>query len=1277
MLQLFWTYCFRHADSWSALAQYAEHLHARLFFPSASHRAKYPEVSSHLQRLFLDICLTKLVKHAVTRQIIPVLQSAVESLTATAPRSTGSSLGSLGSALMSTLSSFSGLLPEPVAIERAIQAIASYMCYLGSVNPDAVLKIDYPYTLPEQVQWSKDSRIMVNASSEHSGVCTKVAKLILILDKHLSSSSSQEDKQAHVQLFVLMLDALPTLFHIDMLAIVVKWAASDSRAIGPCALAALLRILDAHSEDENLCAMGHANMLQHLNKPHGNIDALLTSLCAILRRRSPSPVDTISVVAVHVLSFSPSTRMLALGCLRLIRSFIPPDTTDLAFAQMYDELPSLLQLSDSELADDVVLAHAFLGAPTVAAMVKPTIYKALLALSSRLTKCKSVSIDEEPSDEQYNVQPSAVLQWQSYASFFLSNGAFASASNGNRQSAFSSPSDIFSAIFLPFIQHPVHCIRQACLSALRSMHPSFVGAFILNAWQPLIRPLSAAYTNGHFRFTRKNNAVVLRRSDLLKVDLTHALHNATSDRLLVDLHGQPHSTALTAIQQYIVELFYFLIEVDRDNAIPQLRYWACRTAAAFVRRLRVSPQIMGLLWPARLHHDIWTAMHGWWQQGRAGAPKSTLDFHQRGLPKEVDKRQQQRQSGHSTHSSSADSLATSLATVTLQSSSSLSFGSSNVDFQLDTTEALHEGLLSLLFQLPIVDHERVFSWLDSLLLAGCNKSDADFVEAVCSMLAHPDTRSSLIDRLFARIYSGNDNSLAYAHAIFVAADRGVADLPLASLVVMALHFDKEELLTAMLLSLEDSHGKERIALSHALAMNIDTETSIQVVQEGCARLPDASLLLAPWIANIVLIPSCPATTGLAEYSKDTSSRLLNSLFDHTVCLHARFTHAMCRAWQQFCLWRHHIPIILSFLLSKGTSSTSDNASSAKFVLESLAIVDPVSTIRSLISLTQQHDHRDYARTALCWFDLLQSHYDIALQPLEADRIAHARYVYFSDRYFDDYHGNNADIALEWALGSSTDRTVRSRSWHSYRNIKRFTVEHLRLILDSVAVNPSQDDDECFETFAAMIDAGLMDSRLLQCKHPRVLVALIRHGFFHEHIHSLSASFSECTDVVVAILDKLDSTEHFIRIFLHSMPAIASAIVSRNRACILQSFADCLARLLPSPTDLCDPLTELAALLPRLAEYGPEDSAAMLSRVLCSLVGGHDAVIEAIGKGCNARFGGPFLVHYLSNVQFAATSSCDVQLLESIIMRMIDERQPEAVDALLQHILLHTPLGVNH
>lgn len=1281
MLQLFWTYCFRHADSWSALAQHAEHLHTRLFFPSASHRTKCPEVPTRLQRLFLDICLVKLVKHAVTRQIIPVLQSAVENLTATLPRSTGSSLGSLGSALMSTLSSFSGLLPEPVAIERAIQAIASYMHYLGSANSDNGPKIDYPYALPEQAQWSTQDRATVNAGSEHSGVCAKVAKLLVLLDKHLSSSSSlsglQEDKQAHAQLFVFILDALPALFHTDMLAIVVKWAASDSRAVGPGALSALLRILDTHSEEEDLCTMGHADILQHLSRSHGNTDALLTSLCAILHRRSPSPVDTISVVAVHVLSFSPSTRMLALSCLRLIRSFIPPDTADPALAQMYDELPSLLQLSDSELIDDAVFARAFLGAPTVAAMIKPSIYRALLALSSRLTKCKSVSIEEGPAEEQHNVQPSAVLQWQAYASFFLSNGAFASSSHGSRQSAFSSPSDIFSIVFVPFIQHPVHCIRQACLSALHSMNPEFVDAFIATAWHPLARPLSAAYTKGRFRFTRKNSAIVLKRSDLLKADLTHALHNAIVDRLLVDSHA--HGTArLTTIRQYIVELFYFLIEVDRDNAIPQLRYWACRTAAAFVRRLRGCPQLMPLLWPARLHRDIWTAMHGWWQQGRegGGAKKLSLDSHQRGTPGETDKRQQQGQNGHagySTRSSSTDSLATSLAAVTLQSSSSLSFGSSTLDFQPDVTEALHEGLLSLLFHLPLVDYERVLSWLDSLLLAGCSKRDADFVDAVCSMLANPDTRPSLIDRLFARIYSGSDSSLAYAHAVFMAVDRAAVDLPLASLVVMALYFDKE-LLTDTLLGSEGSREGRRggVELSHALAANVDTETSIQVILEGCARLSDASLL-APWIANVVFIPSSYSATGLAD---DSNGLLLSSLFDRTVRANAHFTHAMSRAWQQFCLWPHHIPIILSFLLSKCTSSTGDSSSSCSmFILESLAIVDPSGTVGSLIGLTQQHDRRGDAKTALCWLDRLQSHYAIALGPLEADRIAHARYVYLDDCYLDEYHGSNADVALEWALSSSSDRSVRSRSWHAYRSIRCFTAEHLRLILDSVAMHASQ-EDECFETFAAMIDAGLMDSRLLQCTHPRVLVALIRRGFFRDCIHSMPASSFESPDVVIAALDKLDSAEHIVRIFLHCMPAIASAIISRTQTGILKGFADCLARLLPSPTDLCDPLAELAALLPRLPEYGPEDSAAMLSRVLCCLVAGEeqDAVIEAAGRRCNARFGGPFLVHYLSNVQ--ATDSCDVQLLEAVVMRMLDERQPAAVDAILQHMLLGMSRRIN-
>ena len=84
----------------------------------------------------------------------------------------------------------------------------------------------------------------------------------------------------------------------------------------------------------------------------------------LLRHQSFSPIDTVTVLSVHVLSFNTTVSHLAIECLELVRSFISSDSQDRALAQLYSELPNVSPKIQS-----------FLNAPTIAAMIKPSVFR--------------------------------------------------------------------------------------------------------------------------------------------------------------------------------------------------------------------------------------------------------------------------------------------------------------------------------------------------------------------------------------------------------------------------------------------------------------------------------------------------------------------------------------------------------------------------------------------------------------------------------------------------------------------------------------------------------------------------------------------------------------------------------------------------------------------------------------------------------------------------------------------------------------------------------------
>ena len=224
--------------------------------------------------------------------------------------------------------------------------------------------------------------------------------------------------------------------------------------------------------------------------------------------------------------------------------------------------------------------------------------------------------------------------------------------------------------------------------------------------------------------------------------------------------------------------------------------------------------------------------------------------------------------------------------------------------------------------------------------------------------------------------------------------------------------------------------QKAIHLSNHLSMILADEEGVQVservVLEGCKRLSHIGVLF-PWISNLVIV--------------EDLSRLLHALLARstTMCFET------CRVWQQWCLWGHHLPEVLCFLLNE-TSKT-------EFV-EAMALVEPHLVTSNLIPLTQ-YKYWSVAEKALKWFDTLDLHPQTNPHQQESDAIEYTRYV-IQDNDFPQ----NASIALDWALESSVP-SVRSKSWLAYRNIHEYKIEELSRIIDRF----EEPEDEMIQTMA--------------------------------------------------------------------------------------------------------------------------------------------------------------------------------------------------------------------
>ena len=691
--------------------------------------------------------------------------------------------------------------------------------------------------------------------------------------------------------------------------------------------------------------------------------------------------------------------------------------------------------------------------------------------------------------------------------------------------------DVINLVFKPYITHHSGRIRGAAIDALLDLNPVSVEPFLREIWAPLTGPVCSDFINPRFKFIRKNGITVMRKGDLLKVDLTHTLHNLILAHL---------PTSVGLIIKYIVELWYFCIEVDRDNQLPQLRYWACKTLAAFVDRIRVCWE-SGLL-PARLHTDVWMTIYGW-TKGATGSDGGNL------IKNTI------------IRSASADSL----ARGTLMTQSSLSFAS----VHQEQAQALNDSLLALSYRLPVKDFVQLFEWLDTLT--------GTLTEAICNLFYNKSIQEPLLQMVTERAY-GERNPLGYAKALFEAVYRGVLMMDFSVLIVLALHHNDTHL-TSMLTQRAFTSPTH---LSMILADEESIQVSEQVVLEGCRRLNHIGLLF-PWVSNLVIVEDLTA--------------LLHALLARSMTM----CFEVSRVWQQWCLWRHHLPEILCFLLNE-TNKTE--------FIEAMALVEPQLITSHLVPLTQ-YKYWNVADKALKWFDTLICIHKPTLTNEEVDAIEYTRYV-----IHDNDFPQNASVALDWALESSVP-SVRSKSWLAYRSIHDYNIEELTKIIDRF----EEAEDEMIQTMAQMIDSGLFDPRLLELKqHPLILATMIRKDRIDPVIHL------EHPEVIFALLEKIHDVQ--TNIIPYMMISLPELLRSPTKCKIFSQWITRNYQVASMDDSLGDPIIELASLIPRLSFL--QDLPATLSIVLLE-IGNPETVISYLLHS-DLSFQAKFLQHFLPNLK---------------------------------------------
>lgn len=521
------------------------------------------------------------------------------------------------------------------------------------------------------------------------------------------------------------------------------------------------------------------------------------------------------------------------------------------------------------------------------------------------------------------------------------------------------------------LEHADEHVRLRMIASFRHLPIHRVAEF-MRKFERLRQTVSDDLVHLRYVASRKT-----RRHERLKVEMTRLYGNILTT-VADDCDTEKHSFApVRMILRHVVELFYFLLKVECDAFILELRSEFLQLLMAYLRIVNSVPEtLQTTLLPHRFRRELWNTLMGWHRLHR---PLAVFEA----IPPVT--RVEDVVAANTCASASAGTLATvqfSREDEADASERSIARHGQNSQQMLIAQTMAHLGHSVLRVsgddqgdKSSGVDVETVLAWI-SVLLQGVRSSALDriIIDTVAGLLrtAKQDACDRLLEHFVDAIYEAREDRQNWQGDLFLCAivaaaegERGKFDAVLLTVLLLArgdLRGPSAQQTLQMLHpnvafpgELANSNGDEQVILSETLvASQLDP---IVMVDELVRRIKQTRLpaiqrrllhALHPWIRQLKF----PAT------GSEETWRILCMLFRLTWELMDVFPHSMDALWQALVLSHQggdNLGVVIHYIVLLLQGEASDrNVKTACFVVRALDRVKRRRLIRTVLAYAHMY-----------------------------------------------------------------------------------------------------------------------------------------------------------------------------------------------------------------------------------------------------------------------------------------------------------------------------------
>jgi hypothetical protein len=425
-------------------------------------------------------------------------------------------------------------------------------------------------------------------------------------------------------------------------------------------------------------------------------------------------------------------------------------------------------------------------------------------------------------------------------------------------------------------------VCNALCDAATALDSKYLAEFF-EVLEPYISMVSEDYRNVRYQVLRKN-----KRQDALKIDLTRLISRVSAK---LGKYPDPNFAPHQSVKRYIIEVYYFVSEIDAEESLPGLRYQLAELVRNYHNAvLTLYPRYE--FFPFKLQTELFLSLRKWFDEQRLGTMS--------GITKE----------SHTNESGSS-----------VNSSSMLTFKVLSQDVEKMYAECLASLCHGLCSPLPDYRNEsvpgsQVLRWVDSLVY--CEGWGPSFIK--CAVRNLLTTNRTILEKVIQKIFQVDVVlkypilSDAYFMAVCEALLGGKIDLPTFSIVALLAFKNIHGSAAAKIMADKvaqvwlNTESEEQAGIIESLPTSTLCMLAPQVVSELVLRvesLVNSNLegaiktLLCSWIQNISIIPSDRLSTTLQNLV------LLTLRYHQKESLKDSFV-----LWDAILLWRHHISNIV-------------------------------------------------------------------------------------------------------------------------------------------------------------------------------------------------------------------------------------------------------------------------------------------------------------------------------------------------------------------------------